>query len=168
MRFFLSQIMITACCFMMIGCPSPIRVTHSPQMHEVSQLPPDWLEVSPLDEKMKYLEISTRQRLADLRVEVTLYKKTMAFHQTGIIPEYLLLKMRTLNEECNMEFINSPYILAKSLSPEMYSTTKTNSELYLQNNANEQTNLRGVVDDWNRMWFIDEPSPLSPYPIVKP
>jgi len=168
MRFPMFQIMLALTCFIMTGCPSPIRLTDSPQMHEERQLPPDWLEISPLDERMKYLEISTRQSLADLRVEITLYKKSQAFHQTGLIPESLLLKMRTINQECNMEFINSPYVLAQKMSPEMYDTLYTNPELYLRNNANEQQNLRGVVDDWNRWWFIDEPSPLSPYPIVSP
>ena len=164
----LFQITFALFCLSLLGCPSPLRTTTSPQMHEESQLPSDWLEISPTDNRMKYLEISTRQRLADLRVEITLFKRSLSFHQTGLIPQTLTEKMRTLNEECNMEFINSPYILAQSLSPEMYSTMDTNPELYLKNSSNIQQNMRGVVDDWNRWWLIDEPSPLSPYPIVSP
>ena len=77
-------------------------------------------------------------------------------------------RSREMNTLCNNEMLTSSEILAKSMSPEMYSTTKSNPELYLQNNANEQQNMRGVVDDWNRWWLIDEPIPLSPYPIVNP
>ena len=82
--------------------------------------------------------------------------------------ELIAQQSREMNTLCNNEMLTSPEILAKSMSPEMYSTLNTNPELYLRNNANEQQNLRGVVDDWNRWWLIDEPIQLSPYPIVNP
>ena len=106
--------------------------------------------------------------LFDLKNEIAQSRATPEGGKPPMTEALITERSREMNELCNNEMLTSTEILVKSMSPEMYSTVKSNPELYLLNNANQQQNLRGVVDDWNRWWFIDEPSPLSPYPIISP
>ncbi len=60
---------------------------------------------------------------------------------------------------CSHAYQNKP-------SPAMTSTTErwvdiTDSYSYMRN-----INQRGVIDDFNRLYYIDNPTRLSPWPIV--
>ena len=153
---------------MLLGCPSPQQSTSYPLDADKKLLPADWLALSPGDSHLKYLNSSTVELLFDLKNEIAQSRATPAGGKPPMTEALITERSREMNELCNNEMLTSTDILVKSMSPEMYSTDKSNPELYLLNNANQQQNLRGVVDDWNRWWFIDEPSPLSPYPIVSP
>ncbi|MCE9619986.1 MAG: hypothetical protein K8R92_08750 [Planctomycetes bacterium] len=155
-------------CSMLWGCPSPQQGAVYPSSDYKKMLPKDWLALSPSDSKMDYLSPTTRELLADLKKEIADSRATPAGGKPAMTEAVIAQRSKDMNELCNNEMLVSSEILVKSMSPEMYSTTSTNPELYLKNNANEQQNLRGIVDDWNRIWLIDEPSPLSPYPIVAP
>ena len=155
-------------CSMLLGCPSPQQGSSYPLEADKKLLPADWLALSPDDSHLKYLNPTTVELLFDLKNEIAQSRNTPAGAKPPMSEALITQRSREMNTLCNNEMLTSSEILAKSMSPEMYSTTKSNPELYLQNNANEQQNLRGVVDDWNRWWLIDEPIPLSPYPIVNP
>jgi hypothetical protein len=153
---------------MLLGCPSPQQSTSYPLDADKKLLPADWLALSPGDSHLKYLNSITVELLFDLKNEIAQSRATPEGGKPPMTEALITERSREMNELCNNEMLTSTDILVKSMSPEMYSTVKSNPELYLLNNANQQQNLRGVVDDWNRWWFIDEPSPLSPYPIVSP
>jgi hypothetical protein len=153
---------------LLCGCPSPQQSASYPPADYKKMLPKDWLALSPGDGNLEYLSPTTVELLFDLKKEIAESRATPAGQRPPMSEAVIAQRSREMNELCNNEFLTSSQILVKSMSPEMYSTTSTNPELYLKNNANEQQNLRGVVDDWNRFWFIDEPIPLSPYPIVSP
>ncbi len=153
---------------MLLGCPSPQQSTSYPLDSDKKLLPADWLALSPGDSHLKYLNSITVELLFDLKNEIAQSRATPEGGKPPMTEALITERSREMNELCNNEMLTSTDILVKSMSPEMYSTVKSNPELYLLNNANQQQNLRGVVDDWNRWWFIDEPSPLSPYPIVSP
>ncbi len=155
-------------CSMLLGCPSPQQSTSYPLDADKKLLPADWLALSPGDSHLKYLNSTTVELLFDLKNEIAQSRATPEGAKPPMTEALITERSREMNELCNNEMLTSTDILVKSMSPEMYSTVKSNPELYLLNNANQQQNLRGVVDDWNRWWFIDEPSPLSPYPIVSP
>lgn len=153
---------------MLLGCPSPQQSTSYPLDADKKLLPADWLALSPGDSHLKYLNSITVELLFDLKNEIAQSRATPEGGKPPMTEALITERSREMNELCNNEMLTSTDILVKSMSPEMYSTVKSNPELYLLNNASQQQNLRGVVDDWNRWWFIDEPSPLSPYPIVSP
>ena len=155
-------------CSILLGCPSPQQSNSYPLDADKKLLPANWLALSPGDSHLKYLNSTTVELLFDLKNEIAQSRATPTGGKPALTESSIAERSREMNTLCNNEMLTSPEILAKSMSPEMYSTLNTNPELYLRNNANEQQNLRGVVDDWNRWWLIDEPSPLSPYPIVKP
>lgn len=153
---------------MLLGCPSPQQATSYPLEADKKLLPADWLALNRGDSHLKYLNPSTVELLFELKNEIAQSRATPEGQTPPMSEALITLRSREMNTLCNNEMLTSSEILAKSMSPEMYNTLNTNPELYLRNNANEQQNLRGVVDDWNRWWLIDEPSPLSPYPIVSP
>ncbi len=155
-------------CSILLGCPSPQQSTSYPLDADKKLLPADWLALSPGDSHLKYLNSITVELLFNLKNEIAQSRATPAGGKPALTESLIAERSREMNTLCNNEMLTSPEILAKSMSPEMYSTLNTNPELYLRNNANEQQNLRGVVDDWNRWWLIDEPIQLSPYPIVNP
>jgi len=155
-------------CSILLGCPSPQQSSTYPLDADKKLLPADWLALSPDDSHLKYLNASTVELLFSLKNRIAQSRATPEGTKPPMSEALIAQQSREMNELCNNEMLTSTEILVKSMSPEMYSTTKTNPELYLENNSNQQTNLRGVVDDWNRWWFIDEPSPLTPYPVVKP
>jgi hypothetical protein len=131
-------------------------------------LPANWLALSEPDTHLRYLSPTTVELLFSLKNRIAQSRATPEGIKPPMSEELIAQQSREMNTLCNNEMLTSPEILAKSMSPEMYSTLNTNPELYLRNNANQQQNLRGVVDDWNRWWLIDEPIQLSPYPIVNP
>ena len=155
-------------CSILLGCPSPQQSSTYPLDADKKLLPADWLALSPDDSHLKYLNASTVELLFSLKNRIAQSRATPEGTKPPMSEALIAQQSREMNELCNNEMLTSNEILAKSLSPEMYNTMSTNPELYLRNNANEQQNMRGVVDDWNRWWLIDEPSPLSPYPIVSP
>jgi hypothetical protein len=67
---------------------------------------------------------------------------------------------------CNHKAKVSDKDIQNRPSPEMFSTSDRGSET--ANNYAYMRNIqhRSFVDDWNRTWLIDNPSRLSPYPIV--
>ncbi|MSR33231.1 MAG: hypothetical protein EXS12_00265 [Phycisphaerales bacterium] len=155
-------------CSMLLGCPSPQQSSSYPLEADKKLLPADWMELSITDDRLKYLTPTTVELLFDLKNEIAQSRATPLGAKPPMTEALIDQRSRDMNELCNNEMLTSNEILAKSMAPEMYNTMKTNPELYLQNKSNEQQNMRGVVDDWNRWWLIDEPSPLSPYPIVSP
>lgn len=155
-------------CSMLLGCPSPQQSTSYPLDSDKKLLPADWLALSSDDSHLKYLNSATVDLLFNLKNRIAQSRATPEGQKPPMSEALIAQQSREMNELCNNEMLTSNEILAKSLSPEMYNTLSTNPELYLRNNANEQQNMRGVVDDWNRWWLIDEPSPLSPYPIISP
>ena len=155
-------------CSILLGCPSPQQSTSYPLDADKKLLPANWLALSEPDTHLRYLSPTTVELLFSLKNRIAQSRATPEGIKPPMSEELIAQQSREMNTLCNNEMLTSPEILAKSMSPEMYSTLNTNPELYLRNNANEQQNLRGVVDDWNRWWLIDEPIPLSPYPIVNP
>ena len=155
-------------CSILLGCPSPQQSTSYPLDADKKLLPANWLALSEPDTHLRYLSPTTVELLFSLKNRIAQSRATPEGIKPPMSEELIAQQSREMNTLCNNEMLTSPEILAKSMSPEMYSTLNTNPELYLRNNANQQQNLRGVVDDWNRWWLIDEPIPLSPYPIVNP
>ena len=155
-------------CSILLGCPSPQQSTSYPLDADKKLLPANWLALSEPDTHLRYLSPTTVELLFSLKNRIAQSRATPEGIKPPMSEELIAQQSREMNTLCNNEMLTSSEILAKSMSPEMYSTLNTNPELYLRNNANQQQNLRGVVDDWNRWWLIDEPIPLSPYPIVNP
>ena len=155
-------------CSILLGCPSPQQSNSYPLDADKKLLPANWLALSEPDTHLRYLSPTTVELLFSLKNRIAQSRATPEGTKPPMSEALIAQQSREMNTLCNNEMLTSPEILAKSMSPEMYSTLNTNPELYLRNNANEQQNLRGVVDDWNRWWLIDEPIQLSPYPIVNP
>jgi hypothetical protein len=56
--------------------------------------------------------------------------------------------------------------IGKNLTPELAGTSLTVNEAYMNSTVVGDVNLRQLQDDWARLWLMNEPSSLSPYPIV--
>jgi len=55
---------------------------------------------------------------------------------------------------------------SQSLSPKMSGLAQTKSEARTNKRVAINQNLRMVSDDWRRMWLTDNPSRLSPFPVM--
>ncbi len=52
------------------------------------------------------------------------------------------------------------------LSPELRATADRTADYQRHRAVMADMNMRSIWDDWARTWYIDDPSRLSPYPII--
>lgn len=54
----------------------------------------------------------------------------------------------------------------RELSPNFSGLALTNAEARNSRAVMRDQNYRMISDDWNRMWYTDHPSRLSPFPVT--
>jgi hypothetical protein len=82
-----------------------------------------------------------------------------------IYPLTLIATGALLFTGCSTSEDLSPESVRNDMSPELESIART-SDLRENDNARAvDTTFRELNDDFDRFWFIDEPSKLSQYPI---
>lgn len=148
------------------GCQTPNQPNSVPLAKVRSQLPPDWVSLTPDDWRMAYLDSATRQALRDMKKELADERASHTFAFNNGYSDATYTKIRELNEACNKSFCSNAVTIGKDLTPELAGTSVSVNEAYMSSTVVGDVNLRQMQDDWARLWLMNQPSPLSPFPIV--
>ena len=157
---------ITAMAFAMAACQTPNQANTVPLGKVVAQLPPDWVDLMPGDSRLSYLDAPTRLSLMAFRKEIAEDRKSQEFTFYGGFSEGTLRRWREINEECKSSYCANAVVIGRDLTPELAGTSLSVNEAYMNSVIVGDVDLRQVQDDWARIWLMNKPSTLSPYPIV--
>lgn len=148
------------------ACQTPNQPNSVPLAQVRAQLPLDWVSLQPDDWRMAYLDSPTRQSLRDMKKELADERASHTFAFNNGYSDLTYAKIRDVNEACNKAFCANAVTIGKNLTPELAGTSLSVNEAYMNSTVVGDVNLRQVQDDWARLWLMNEPSSLSPYPIV--
>ncbi len=161
--------LLSCLCFAAItvaGCQTPNQVNSVPLAKVQKDLPADWITLKPEDWRMAYLDAPTRQSLIALRKSLEAERATQAFEANGSYSEATYESIRQMNLSCNQSYAANAVVIGEDLSPELAGAALSVNEAYMNSTVVGDVNLRQVQDDWARLWLMNKPSSLSPYPIV--
>ncbi len=155
--------------FLAVACQTPNQPNSVPLSKVQAQLPQPpgyWIDLSPSDPKMAYLDSPTRQSLVAFRKSLEAERSTIAFGFHGGYSDATYTKMREMNDACNKSYCANAVVIGRDLTPELAGTSLSVNEAYMNSVTVGDVDLRQVQDDWARFWLMNKPSTLSPYPIV--
>lgn len=151
-----SAILLLASC----AGPQPTTLTGS------DELPSDWLALSANDGKVKALDASTQELLATTRKLMEAERRTAEYKSSGKYSESTQTAMANACRAADSAYLASDGVFQRNLTPELYSTAETHNSANWDWYKVTNEDMRMVGDDWARLWLVDRPSYLSPYPIV--
>jgi hypothetical protein len=163
---FVSTFFALASLYALTACQTPNQPNSVPLAQVRAQLPLDWVSLQPDDWRMAYLDSPTRQLLRDMKKELADERASHTFAFNNGYSDATYAKIRDVNEACNKAFCANAVTIGKNLTPELAGTSLTVNEAYMNSTVVGDVNLRQMQDDWARLWLMNKPSSLSPYPIV--
>lgn len=162
----LSSLLALVSLFALNACQTPNQPNAVPLAKVRAQLPPDWVSLQPDDWRLAYLDSPTRQSLRDMKKELADERASHTFAFNNGYSDATYTKIRDVNEACNKAFCANAVTIGKDLTPELAGTSLSVNEAYMNSTVVGDVNLRQMQDDWARLWLMNKPSSLSPYPIV--
>ena len=153
-----------------VACQTPNQPNAVPLSKVQAQLPQQppgyWIALSPSDPKMAYLDSPTRQSLVAFRKSLEAERSTFAFGFHGKYSDATYTEMKEINDACNKSYCANAVVIGRDQTPELAGTSLSINEAYMNSATVGDVDLRQVQDDWARLWLMNKPSTLSPYPIV--
>lgn len=132
----------------------------------LKQLPSDWMTISVNDWRFQALPSANREQLLATREAMRIERSSAYFRFYGRYTDELLKRIDLVQNASSEAFLVSPAVVNAHLTPELFDTADTFDEARADTAMNNNQNLRGLQDDWARFWLLDDPSKLSPYPIM--
>jgi hypothetical protein len=164
MRVVLQFILLFTVAAAVSGCASPSPAT--PREKRLS-LPESWVYVSQDSGYVRALPPGLQESLVLLRERLVDEQQSRYFTFFGHYTPETQDRVRALNEACNEAYMVSDHVLARDLTRELLTISQTSPEVWWQREATRNVERREFHDDWERFWLLNNPSRLSPYPIVK-
>ena len=157
-RFFVLSILLSA----LQGCAIPKQ----PQgLYGSQHLPVDWMAVSERDWLFEALPVETQQEVLATREAMRLERAGSYYRFYGRYTDELVRRVHSAQSAASDAFLVSPRVVNASLTPELYNVADTYDQARLDRAMNANQNLRGLQEDWERLWLLSKPSKLSNYPI---
>jgi hypothetical protein len=144
------------------GCAIPKQPR---EVYGARFLPDDWMSVATTDWRLDALPDVARDEVAATREAMRIERQGGYYRFYRRYTDAMLARIAATNQAADDAFLVSPTIVNRNLTPELFTTADTYDEARLDRAMNANQNLRGVQDDWERLWLLSKPSKLSNYPI---
>ena len=146
------------------ACQTPTQPNAVPLDKVTKDLPSDWTTLKPSDWRMAYLDAPTRESLFLFRKE--LQDQDAESDGSHAYFDATYTQLREMNDACNKFYCANAVVIGPDQTPELAGTSLSVNETYMNSATVGDVDLRQVQDDWARLWLMNKPSTLSPYPIV--
>ena len=163
MRVITISLKICLAALVLTGCNLPKQPSN---LAGSRHLPVDWMAVSVNDWRFQALPEANQEQVLATRDAIKLERASAYFRFYRRYSDDLLKRIDDVQESASQAFLVSPAVVNAHLTPELFSTAHTYDEARYGFALETNENIRSLKEDWARIWLLDKPSRLSPYPIT--
>ncbi len=162
MKYFKLVLLMFSICFF-LGCVKTSKYGN------LKYMPENWLYTDSSDWQVRKLPEYNRLQLQNLKNKLAKERQGQYFNFFGIYKPEVLAEIDYTTSELDGAYLNLQYsskTILSSLTPSMQGLSQTDPELEAGEAVGKNSNHRMFHDDMQRMFLLDQPSILSPMPVV--